>query len=123
MLKSFFNILSDTVSPKEKQKQDVVMEMTSTTITKENSNMGRKALTRTQKFLNALLRGGSISWKEAQNVYGFKSPRTVVDGLRRKGHMVYINKDSKGTSYRIGTPTKEIIAAGLAATGQIVYTS
>ena len=121
MLKSFFNILSDTVSPKGKQK-DVVMEMTSTT-NKENSNMGRKALTRTQKFLNALLRGGSISWKDAQNVYGFKSPRTVVDGLRRKGHMVYINKDSKGTSYRIGAPTKEIIAAGLAATGQLVYTN
>lgn len=124
MLKSFFNILSDTVSPKEKQKQDVVMEMTSTTITKENNNkMGRKALTRTQKFLNALLRGESISWKQAQNVYGFKSPRTVVDGLRRKGHMVYINKSTNGTSYRIGAPTKEIIAAGLAATGQIVYTS
>jgi len=121
MLKSFFNILSDKVSPKEKQ-QDVVMEMTSTT-NKENSNMGRKALTRTQKFLNALLRGESISWTQAQNVYGFKSPRTVVDGLRRKGHMVYINKSTNGTSYRIGAPTKEIIAAGLAATGQIVYTS
>ena len=121
MLKSFFNILSDKVSPKEKQKQDVVMETTSTT--KENSNMGRKALTRTQKFLNALLRGESISWKEAQSKYGFQSPRTVVDGLRRKGHMVYINKTGNGTSYRIGAPTKEIIAAGLAATGQIVYTS
>jgi len=121
MLKSFFNILSDKVSPKEKQK-DVVMEMTSTT-NKENSNMGRKALTRTQKFLNALLRGEAISWTQAQNVYGFKSPRTVVDGLRRKGHMVYINKTGNGTSYRIGTPTKEIIAAGLAATGQIVYNS
>jgi len=120
MLKSFFNILSDTVSPKEKQKQNVVMEMTST---KENSNMGRQALTRTQKFLNALLRGETISWKDAQSKYGFQSPRTVVDGLRRKGHMVYINKTGNGTSYRIGTPTKEIIAAGLAATGQIVYTS
>ena len=32
---------------------------------------------------------------------GCQSPRTVVDGLRRKGNMVYINKDSKGTSYRI----------------------
>jgi len=122
MLKSFFNILSDKVSPEEKQKQDVVMEMTSTT-NKENSNMGRKALTRTQKFLNALLRGEAISWKDAQNVYGFKSPRTVVDGLRRKGHMVYINKTGNGTSYRIGAPTKEIIAAGLAATGQLVYTN
>jgi hypothetical protein len=95
--------------------------MTSTN--KENSNMGRKAITRTQKFLNALLRGGSISWKDAQNVYGFKSPRTVVDGLRRRGYMVYINKQTDGTSYRIGTPTKEIIAAGLKATGNIVYAS
>jgi len=43
--------------------------------------------------------------------------------LRRKGHMVYINKSTNGTSYRIGAPTKEIIAAGLAATGQIVYNS
>lgn len=120
MLKSFFNILSDTVSPKKQQKQNVVMEMTST---KENNNMGRTALTRTQKFLNALLRGDSISWKDAQKVYGFKSPRTVVDGLRRKGHMVYINKTGNGTSYRIGAPTKEIIAAGLAATGQLVYSN
>ena len=116
MLKSFFNILSDTVSTKEKQ--NVVM-----TSTKENSKMGRKALTRTQKFLNALLRGEAISWKESQSRFGFKSPRTVVDCLRRKGYMVYINKTNKGTSYKIGTPTKEIIAAGLAATGNLVYTS
>ena len=61
--------------------------------------------------------------EKAQSTYGFQSPRTVVDGLRRKGNMVYINKDAKGTSYRIGTPTKEIIAAGLKATGNLVYTS
>jgi hypothetical protein len=36
---------------------------------------------------------------------------------------VYINKGTNGTSYRIGTPTKEIIAAGLKATGNLVYTS
>jgi hypothetical protein len=117
MLKSFFNILSDTLSTEEKQ--NVVMTSTN----KENSKMGRKALTRTQKFLNALLRGEAISWKESQSKFGFKSPRTVVDGLRRKGYMVYINKTAKGTSYKIGTPTKEIIAAGLAATGNLVYTS
>ena len=117
MLKSFFNILSDTMSTEEKQ--NVVMTSTN----KENSKMGRKALTRTQKFLNALLRGEAISWKEAQSKFEFKSPRTVVDGLRRKGYMVYINKTNKGTSYKIGTPTKEIIAAGLAATNNLVYTS
>ena len=117
MLKSFFNILSDTLSTEEKQ--NVVMTSTN----KENSKMGRKALTRTQKFLNALLRGEAISWKESQSKFGFKSPRTVVDGLRRKVYMVYINKTNKGTSYKIGAPTKEIIAAGLAATTNLVYTS
>ena len=117
MLKSFFNILSDTLSTEEKQ--NVVMTSTN----KENSKMGRKALTRTQKFLNALLRGEAISWKESQSKFGFKSPRTVVDGLRRKGYMVYINKTNKGTSYKMGAPTKEIIAAGLAATTNLVYTS
>ena len=28
--------------------------------------------------------------------------------------MVYINKTSNGTSYRLGTPTKNIISAGIA---------
>ena len=113
MLKSFFKILSDVVS----------VESKTTTTYKGENNMGRKTLSRTQKFLNALQRGESISWKQAQNKYGFQSPRTVVDGLRRKGNMVYINKGTNGTSYRIGTPTKEIIAAGLKATGNLVYTS
>ena len=31
------------------------------------------------------------------------------------GYCVYINKSSKGTSYRIGTPSKAIVAAGLMA--------
>jgi hypothetical protein len=37
----------------------------------------------------------------------------MVDKLRSNGNMVYINKGSKGTSYRIGEPTRAIIAAGI----------
>ena len=55
MLKSFFNILSDVVS----------VESKTTTTYKGENNMGRKTLSRTQKFLNALQRGiESISWKQ-----------------------------------------------------------
>ena len=36
-----------------------------------------------------------------------------LDKLREQGHMIYINKGVKGTSYRIGTPTRAIIAAGI----------
>ena len=37
----------------------------------------------------------------------------MVDQLRSEGHMIYINESTKGTSYRLGTPTKSIIAAGI----------
>ena len=37
----------------------------------------------------------------------------MVDKLRRAGHMIYINKTAGGTSYRLGTPSKAILAAGV----------
>ena len=33
----------------------------------------------------------------------------MIDQLRSEGNMVYINKTDKGTSYRLGTPTKSIM--------------
>ena len=75
--------------------------------------MARQTMTRTAKFLKALLRGESISWTAVQKRYGFKSPRTVVDGFRKRGYCVYANKAADGTSYRIGTPSQSIIKAGL----------
>ena len=41
------------------------------------------------------------------------SPRALVDTLRSEGNMIYVNKTAKGTSYRMGVPTKAIIAAGI----------
>ena len=37
----------------------------------------------------------------------------MVDQLRTEGHMVYINQTSNGTTYRMGQPTKAILAAGV----------
>ena len=37
----------------------------------------------------------------------------MIDTLREEGHMVYINQTSNGTTYRLGTPTKAILAAGV----------
>ena len=77
--------------------------------------MGRAKIANSNRFLNAMLRGASVSWTDAQNKYNLKSPRSVVNKLREDGHCVYINKSSNGTSYRIGTPSKAIVAAGLMA--------
>lgn len=83
--------------------------------------MGRRKLANSTKFLNALLRGESVTWNEARTSFNLQRPRAVVEKLREDGHCVYINKTSTGTSYRIGTPSKAIIAAGLKALDGAVY--
>ena len=74
--------------------------------------MGRKALTKKQKVINLLSNGKSVTWSTLRNKFDLTSPRAMVDQLRTEGHMVYINQTSNGTSYRLGTPTKAILAAG-----------
>ena len=75
--------------------------------------MGRKALSKKQKVLNLLSSGKAVAWTTLRNKFDLTSPRAMVDQLRTEGHMVYINQTSNGTSYRLGTPTKSIIAAGV----------
>ena len=75
--------------------------------------MGRKALSKKQKVLNLLSSGKAVAWTTLRNKFDLTSPRAMVDQLRTEGHMVYINQTSTGTSYRLGTPTKAILAAGV----------
>ena len=75
--------------------------------------MGRKALTKKQKVLNLLSNGRAVTWSTLRTKFDLTSPRAMIDQLRTEGHMVYINQTSNGTSYRLGTPTKAILAAGV----------
>ena len=75
--------------------------------------MGRKALTKKEKVLNLLSKGQPVFWRTLRSRFDLTSPRAMVDQLRSEGHMIYINNSSNGTSYRLGTPTKSIIAAGI----------
>ena len=75
--------------------------------------MATKKLTKKQRVLNLLNKGKSVTWSTLRTRFDLTSPRAMVDQLRTEGHMVYINQTSNGTSYRMGTPTKAIIAAGV----------
>ena len=74
--------------------------------------MARK-LTKKQKVLNLLSKGKPVFWKTLRSRFDLTSPRAMIDQLRTEGHMVYINESDGGTSYRLGRPTKSIIAAGV----------
>ena len=75
--------------------------------------MATTKLTKKQRVLNLLNKGKSVTWSTLRTKFDLTSPRAMVDQLRTEGHMVYINQTSNGTSYRLGTPTKAIIAAGV----------
>ena len=68
---------------------------------------------KTQKVLELLETGKSVSWKTLRNKFDLTSPRAMVDKLRAAGNMIYINKTAQGTFYRLGAPSKAIIAAGI----------
>ena len=76
---------------------------------------GRKKLSKKAKILNLLQRGSSISWKSLNTTYGLKSPRAMVDTLRAEGFMIYGSKSKGNHVYRLGTPTRAIISAGIKA--------
>ena len=76
---------------------------------------GRKSLSKKQTILNALLRGQSIAWKTLNTKFGLKSPRAMVDTLRAEGFMIYGSKSKGKHVYRMGTPTRAIISAGIQA--------
>ena len=75
--------------------------------------MAYKKLTKKEKVLNLLTKGEAVTWSSLRSRFDLTSPRAMIDQLRTEGHMVYINESAGGTSYRIGRPTKSIIAAGV----------
>jgi len=79
---------------------------------KGEDKMARAKISKTQKVLNLLTKGESVSWKALRNKFDLRSPTQMIGKLRNQGIMIYTNRSSKGVSYRVGTPSKAVIAAG-----------
>ena len=77
--------------------------------------MARAKLSKTAKLRNLFAKGADLSWTQMRNTYDLKSPAAMVGKLRNQGLMIYENRTSSGVSYRVGTPSKAIIAAGINA--------
>ena len=82
-------------------------------------------LSKTQKIKNLFNKGATVTWKQLRTVYDLKSPAAMVGKLRNEGMMIYENRGSKGVSYRVGNPSKAIIAAGINAVfgKQVAYSA
>ena len=77
-------------------------------------------MTQTTRVLNALKDGQQMTAKQITARFGAKNPRAVIQNIRFDGFPVYLNKrtNAKGVTkgfYRLGTPTKSVVAAGYKA--------
>lgn len=77
-------------------------------------------MTQTQRVLEALKAGEELTAKQITARFGVASPTKVISNVRQEGFAVYLNKhvDTKGRithKYRIGTPSRKLIAAGYRA--------
>ena len=85
-------------------------------MSKETNNMARAKLSKTEKVRNLFAKGNTVTWKSLRNTFDLKSPAQMVGKLRNEGMMIYENKTSTGhVAYRVGTPSKAVIAAGQTA--------
>ena len=76
---------------------------------------GRKTLSKKQKLLNLLSKGSNVAWTTIQSKFELESPRAMIDTLRAEGYMIFGNRVGGKKYYRMGTPTRAIIAAGINA--------
>ena len=74
-----------------------------------------------QRVLNYLQNGNNLTVAEA-NARGIANVGEVVRSLREEGNAIYLNKRANGKSfYRLGTPTKQMVAAAFALNGAAAF--
>jgi len=62
----------------------------------------------------------TLTAQKMQSVFGVANPSALVNDLRNEGHAIYLNtrinsNGEKVSFYRLGTPTKRMVAEGIAA--------
>ena len=85
------------------------------TVKRTAETRGRKSLSKKQKVLNLLSKGDNVAWTTIQSRFDLESPRSMIDTLRAEGYMIYGNRVNGKKYYRMGTPTRAIVAAGMKA--------
>ena len=75
----------------------------------------------TAKVIAALQRGTELTAKQIESRYNVANARALISSIRMQGYSVYLNKRVSSfdgetySKYRMGTPTRAVVAAGRAA--------
>lgn len=99
-------------------KGDYIMATTTTTKTAKAA----PAKNQNEKILTFLRSGQTLTEAQAASMFGVKRVSARVAELRAAGYPVYANVNKSGkTAYRLGRPSRAMIAAAYAAAGSKVF--
>ncbi len=85
---------------------------------------GKIMMTKSERLVEALKTGEKLTAAQIKARFGIANPTATVSDLRLKGgYAIYANQytDTKGrvsTKYRLGNPSREVVAAGYRALAQ-----
>lgn len=76
--------------------------------------------TQEARLLEAFESGESLTKAQIAARFGIKNPTAVITNLRAKGNAIYFNeRKTRKSFYRLGRPSKAVVAAGYAALGAV----
>lgn len=84
------------------------------------TNTTAKPLTKQDRLLRSFSKGNKLTAKQISALFEIANPTATVSALRFRGYAIYANQytDTKGrptTKYHLGTPSREVVAAGYRA--------
>lgn len=79
------------------------------------------------KLLNHLQNGHEVTAKQISGTFGLQNPHRAINYLREQGNCIYANKvtlsdGTEGTKYRVGKPSKRMVAIANAVMGSAAFT-
>ena len=79
-------------------------------------------MTTKEKVFNYLSKDSArntLTATRMQSLFGVSNPSATINELRNEGHAIYLNSrvvnGERVSFYRLGTPTKRMVAAGIQA--------
>jgi ribonucleotide monophosphatase NagD (HAD superfamily) len=83
--------------------------------------MERESMSKTAKLLTAFEAGRELTAKQIASTYKLANPHEAVRQLRGKGYCIYANDTKTGVKYRLGKPSRRMVAAAAMVAGGDIF--
>lgn len=77
-------------------------------------------MSKTSKLVTALQNGDSLTTNDIRRL-GVSNPTDAIFRLRKQGYCIYRNKTASDTTYRLGRPSKAMVAQLFETFGSAMY--